>query len=90
MTLALSLLALAGLTHMISAPPQAAPASTTATDPAAVEVAQRFVQLIDQGRWADSYRLTTASFCKLNIEQVWASTSDKVRTPWEKWCRRPS
>lgn len=79
MTLALGLLALGGLTHMASAPPQTT--STVATDPAAVETAQRFVRLIDQGRWADSYRLTTSSFRKLNTEQVWAATSQKVRTP---------
>ncbi|MET4897598.1 DUF4019 domain-containing protein [Sphingomonadaceae bacterium jetA1] len=88
MTLAFSLLALGGLTHMASTPPQAAPTSTTATDPAAVEVAQRFVQLIDQSRWADSYRLTTASFRKLNTEQVWASTSEKVRGPLGKMVSR--
>ncbi|WP_294236196.1 DUF4019 domain-containing protein [uncultured Sphingomonas sp.] len=79
MTLVLGLLALGGLTHMTAAPPQAAPSA--ATDPAVVEAAQRFVQFIDQGRWADSYRLTTNSFRKLNTEQVWAATSEKVRTP---------
>mgnify|MGYP003863765423 FL=1 len=86
MTLALSLLALGGLTHMTSAPPQTA--STTAADPAVVEVAQRFLQLIDQGRWADSYHLTTTSFRQLNTEQVWAATSEKVRTPLGKTASR--
>lgn len=86
MTLALGLLALAGLTHMASAPPQTAMAA--ATDPAVVETAQRFVELIDQGRWADSYRLTTSSFRKLNTEQVWAATSEKVRTPLGKTMSR--
>lgn len=79
MTLALSLLALGGLTHMASAPHSTA--STVVSDPAAVEAAQRFVQLIDQGRWGESYRLTTSSFRKLNTEQVWAATSEKVRMP---------
>lgn len=92
MTLALSLLALGGLTHMMSAPPQAMPAtsatSATVVDPAVVEAAQRFVRLIDQGRWADSYRLTTASFRKLNTEKVWADTSEKVRTPLGKMVSR--
>ncbi len=46
MTLVLSLLALGGLAHLTSTPPQAAP--TVAADPAVVEVAQRFLQLIDQ------------------------------------------
>jgi DNA-binding CsgD family transcriptional regulator len=86
MTLALSLLALGGLTHMASTPPQTA--TTTATDPAVVEAAQHFLQLIDQGRWADSYRLTTSSFHKLNTEQVWAATSEKVRTPLGKTVSR--
>jgi DNA-binding CsgD family transcriptional regulator len=88
MTLALGLIALSGLPHIASAPPQAAPASTTATDPAVVETAQRFVELIDQGRWADSYRLTTTSFRKLNSEQVWATTSQNVRTPLGKLVSR--
>ena len=88
MTLALSLLALGGLTHMASAPPQPTATSTTTADPAAVEAAQRFLQLIDQGRWADSYRLTTSSFRKLNTEQVWAATSEKVRTPLGKTVSR--
>lgn len=90
MTLVLGLLALGGLTHMTAAPPQAASslASTSATDPAVVEAAQRFVQLIDQGRWADSYRLTTTSFRKLNTEQVWATTSEKVRAPLGKMVSR--
>ncbi len=86
MTLVLSLLALGGLAHMTSAPPQAAP--TVAADPAVVEVAQRFLQLIDQGRWADSYHLTTTSFRQLNTEQVWAATSEKVRTPLGKTVSR--
>jgi DNA-binding CsgD family transcriptional regulator len=86
MTLVLGLLALGGLTHMASAPPQTA--STVASDPAVVEAAQRFLQLIDQGRWADSYRLTTTSFRKLNSEQVWATTSAKVRTPLGKTVSR--
>ena len=81
MTLVLGLFALGGLTQMASAPPQAAPVSATAADPAVVEAARRFLQLIDQGRWAESYRLTTSSFRKLNTEQVWAATSEKVRTP---------
>ncbi|WP_440979711.1 DUF4019 domain-containing protein [Sphingomonas pseudosanguinis] len=88
MTLVLSLLALGGLTHMASVPPQATATSTTTADPAAVEAAQRFLQLIDQGRWADSYRLTTSSFRKLNTEQVWAATSEKVRTPLGKTVSR--
>lgn len=90
MTLALSLLALGGLTHMASAPSQApsAPALATTQDPAAVAAAQRFLQLIDQGRWADSYRATTSSFRKLNSEQVWATTSEKIRQPLGKLMSR--
>lgn len=88
MTLALGLLALGGLTHMTSAPPQSARVSTAAPDPAAVEAAQHFLQLIDQGRWADSYHLTTSIFRKTNTEQVWADTSEKVRTPLGKMASR--
>ncbi|WP_267433603.1 DUF4019 domain-containing protein [Sphingomonas sp. GM_Shp_1] len=86
MTLALSLLALGGLTHMIAAPPQTAPTPvlTPARDPAVVDAAQRFLQLIDEGKWAESYRATNAAFRKLNTEKVWAATSKKVRTPLGK------
>ena len=44
MTLVLGLFALGGLTQMASAPPQAAPVSATAADPAVVEAARRFLQ----------------------------------------------
>jgi hypothetical protein len=37
--------------------------------------------LVDQARWDESYRATGASFRKLNTSQMWATLSEKVRTP---------
>lgn len=76
MSLILGLLALA-------AAPQTAttsqPAAAEATDPAVVDAARRFVALIDESRWNDSYQATAASFRKLNTLQVWSAASEQVR-----------
>lgn len=76
MTLILGLLALA-------AAPQTAntfqPAAAEVTDPAVVDAARRFVTLIDEGRWADSYQATATSFHKLNTLQAWTAASEQVR-----------
>lgn len=79
MTLVLALLALAAAPQTASIPPAASAANTA--DPAVIEAARRFVTLLDQSRWDDSYRATAASFRKLNTPQVWATASDKARKP---------
>jgi DNA-binding CsgD family transcriptional regulator len=77
MSLILGLLALAAApqTATISQPAAAA----QATDPAVVDAARRFVTLIDDSRWADSYQATAASFRKLNTLQAWSAASEQVR-----------
>ncbi len=77
MILVIGLLALA-------AAPQTGPAPATApaeqvADPAVADAARRFVTLIDQSRWAESYRATAASFRKLNTLQAWTAASEQVR-----------
>ncbi|WP_343528152.1 DUF4019 domain-containing protein [Sphingomonas sp.] len=88
MTFALGLLALAGLTHMTPPAQMTASTSTVPPDPAVVDAAQRFLALVDQGRWADSYRATGSAFRKLNTEPVWAAASEKARTPLGKLVSR--
>ncbi|KQM38030.1 helix-turn-helix domain-containing protein [Sphingomonas sp. Leaf10] len=78
MTLTLGLLAftLTPATVQTPAPPPATAPATPAPD-----AARAFLELVDQGRWTDSYRRFGVAFRKLNTEQVWADVSEKVRTP---------
>jgi DNA-binding CsgD family transcriptional regulator len=82
MTLALGLLALTALPQLASAPASQAPApASTAQNPAVVDAARQWLKMVDEGRWEESYRGTTASFRQLNTAKVWADTSEKVRVP---------
>lgn len=78
MTLTLGLLAFTLLPASVQAP---APPPATAPATPAPDAARAFLELVDQGRWADSYRRFGAAFRKLNSEKVWADVSEKVRTP---------
>ena len=80
MTLFLGLLALSGALPLATAP-QPGVDARTASDPAVVASAERFLTLVDQGRWDDSYRATGTAFRKLNTAKVWSDVSEKVRTP---------
>lgn len=81
MTLALGFLALLASPQLASAPTQdpAAPAQAATTE--VTDSARQFLVLIDQGRWADSYRATGKAFQRLNTSKVWAAVSEKVRPP---------
>lgn len=63
--------------------PAAAPtaASTEAVDPAAESAARRFLDLVDRGRWDESYALTGTAFRRQNTARTWATVSEKVRPP---------
>ena len=81
MTLTLGLLALLGSPHVATAPLQAPTASHETPNAAVVDSARRWLGLLDQGRWGESYQGTGTSFRKLNTEQVWAAASEQARTP---------
>ncbi|MDP1027601.1 DUF4019 domain-containing protein [Sphingomonas sp. KR1UV-12] len=84
MTLVLGLFALAALPQ-VAAPPPAA----TAVAPSEVsDAARRWLVLVDEGRWDESYRMTGAAFRKLNTPQVWVTVSEKVRVPLGKMISR--
>lgn len=78
MTLTFGLLAFTLLPASVQTP---APPPATAPATPAPEAARAFLELVDQGRWSDSYRRFGVAFRKLNTEQVWADVSEKVRTP---------
>ncbi|MEH3041387.1 MAG: DUF4019 domain-containing protein [Sphingomonas paucimobilis] len=77
MTFALGLLALA----LIPGATQAPPATSAAPATPAPDAARQFLELVDAGRWRDSYARFGAEFRKLNSEQVWSDVSQRVRPP---------
>jgi DNA-binding CsgD family transcriptional regulator len=80
MSLALGLLAIVAVPQIASAPESGA-ASVSARSAEVEATARRFLTLIDQGKWDESYALTTASFQKLNTSKVWADVSEQARPP---------
>ncbi|MCZ8368787.1 MAG: DUF4019 domain-containing protein [Porphyrobacter sp.] len=72
-----SMLAPVSLTETIAgAEPAAATVSESA---AAASAAEAFLDLIDKGRWADSYAATGAEFRRLNTLKVWSEVSARLR-----------
>jgi DNA-binding CsgD family transcriptional regulator len=81
MTLVLGLLAFAAMPQSPAAQPQAPAVAADAVNKEVVDAALRFLTLVDQGNWDESYRATGAEFRKLNTAQVWSDVSQKVRVP---------
>ncbi len=85
MTLFLGLLAMTALPHAAVVAPQTPTASSDAADADAdaevVDSARRWLVLVDQGKWDESYKATGAAFRDLNTADVWATVSRKVRVP---------
>lgn len=81
MTLTLGLIALLATPHIASTPSQAPNISREAPNAEVVDTARRWLALLDERRWSESYQGTGTSFRKLNTEQVWAAASEQARTP---------
>jgi DNA-binding CsgD family transcriptional regulator len=82
MTLALALLAFSALPQAASIPSPTPPvAARAAPNAEVVDSARRFLALLDQSNWDESYQATAASFRALNTLQVWASVSETARRP---------
>lgn len=81
MTLVLGILAVIALPQTDATPPPTSNAASTTPDPAVVDAARRWLDLVDQGRWDESYQGTGTSFRRLNTAQTWATVSQKVRVP---------
>lgn len=79
----LAMILAVSLIFLASAPQVAPSAATGATAPASVEAdaARRWLELVDQGRWEDSWKATGSSFRQLNTVRAWAAASEKVRVP---------
>ena len=85
MSIAFAAIALAMLPQLTPSPPTTAQAgertSMSAVDAEVEASARRWLALLDQGRWDESYKGTGKAFQKLNTRQVWATISEKVRPP---------
>lgn len=81
MTIVLGLLALTVSPQVATNALPSPTISADAPDAEVVNAAREWLLLIDEGRWADSYKATGSAFRKLNTAQVWASVSEKVRRP---------
>jgi DNA-binding CsgD family transcriptional regulator len=80
----LGLLAAATLSPTLSQLPSTPPPTRVAAQEENSEVAalaRQWLELLDQGRWDESYQGTGSAFQKLNSVQVWADVSEQVRTP---------
>lgn len=57
-------------------------AASSETDPvAAARAAEDFLELVDEGRWAESYAATGTQFRALNTLERWTAASEQVRPP---------
>lgn len=81
MSLLLGLIAFATLPQLeaMSAGGQATTVETS--DAAVIDTARRFLELGDQGKWAETYRMTGATFQKANSPERWVEVAEKIRPP---------
>jgi DNA-binding CsgD family transcriptional regulator len=73
------------------AAPVVSVAAATTAEPnaaAAARVAENFLVLVDERRWAESYAATGAQFRQLNTLERWTAVSEQVRTPLGKLLTR--
>ncbi len=81
MMLALGLFALVALPEAATTSPPTPAAASAAVNADLVDAARKWLGLVDQGKWDESYRATSPAFRKLNTAKVWATTSEQVRVP---------
>lgn len=62
-------------------PGAGAAGTETAADTTPARAAEAFLVLLDEGRWADSYTLTSAEFRRLNTLAAWTQASQRARPP---------
>lgn len=62
-------------------PGAGAAGTEAAAEATPARAAEAFLVLLDEGRWADSYAMTSAEFHRLNTLAVWTEVSQRVRPP---------
>ena len=81
MTLVLALLALVPMSQDATVQSPAPAAAAEAANPEVVDAARRWLGLLDQSRWEESYRATSIRFRELNTLAAWTTASQRVRAP---------
>lgn len=81
MTIMLAVALLAVPPQATSNPPSVPTVASPATNPEVVDAARRFLTLVDQSRWNDSYQATGTAFRKLNTVEAWTRASNAARVP---------
>lgn len=81
MAIILGLLALAALPQPASTLPSTPVTASATPNAEVVDTARRWLALLDDARWEESYRATGAAFRKLNTVGAWAAASEKARVP---------
>src|SRR3546814_12215333 len=80
MSLLLGLIALAALPQQEATPAGGQTATIETDDPAIIDTARRFLELGDQGNWAETSRMTGARLQKRNPAERRRAVSEKERT----------
>ncbi|HEV2815838.1 MAG TPA: DUF4019 domain-containing protein [Allosphingosinicella sp.] len=64
-----------------AAPPDAQTAAPPAIPSAATQAARQWLELVDAGKWEESWAATARSFRTMNTVEVWQSASETARVP---------
>ena len=59
----------------------AATAASPATQSAATQAARQWLELVDAGKWQESWATTAKSFQTMNTVETWQSVSETARVP---------
>lgn len=81
MSLLLGLIALASLPQQEARSTAGETTTVETRDAAIIDTARRFLELGDEGNWAQAYRMTGAAFHKANTLEAWSKVAEKVRPP---------
>ena len=81
MSLLLGLIALATLPQQGVTSAAGETTTVETKDAVIIETARRFLELGDEGNWAEAYRMTGATFHKANTMEAWSKVAEKVRPP---------
>lgn len=81
MSLLLGLIALATLPQQETMSAAGETTTVETKDSLIIDTARRFLELGDEGNWAEAYRMTGATFHKANTLEAWSKVAEKVRPP---------
>lgn len=81
MSLPFVLLAFLAFPQVAAPSADAPPVAAAASDAEVESTARRWLALVDQARWDESWAATGSAFRALNTSAIWASASERARGP---------